>query len=89
MTTLTRTQWFYPLENEIPEHSGVYERNMEGTVNEDLTYSYWDGNIHAWLNSALTVEEAANEVNMSDYPLYSSWQDLPWRGIVKDVPDEL
>lgn len=88
MTTFTKTQLFSP--TEPPVHEGVYERDMIGdaVICEDMIYSYWHKE-YGWLNSAWTVEEAANELNMPDFPLQSTWQDLPWRCIVKDAPDEL
>jgi len=66
---LTKTPWF---EGEVPVRIGVYERDHYG----NLEYSYWSGG--GWNFGAKTVMDAL--LNQTQ----SRFQDLPWRGLLKE-----
>jgi hypothetical protein len=64
-----KTPWF---EGEHPVRIGVYERDYHGNVE----YSYWNG--AGWNFAAKTIGGAfLNKVS-------SRFQDLPWRGLLKE-----
>jgi hypothetical protein len=67
---LNKTPWFDG--GEHPVRIGVYERDHCG----NLEYSYWNG--AGWNFAAKTVGGASlNKV-------FSRFQDLPWRGLLKE-----
>jgi hypothetical protein len=74
------TQWFSPAEP--PVHEGVYERDMSSVHDEDnqLKYSYWCGG--TWKCSGSNPDDALF-FKTFEFDLDSSYQDLPWRGLVK------
>lgn len=63
-----KTPWF----EGTPVRIGVYERDYHG----NLEYSYWNG--AGWNFAAKTIGGAfLNKVS-------SRFQDLPWRGLLKE-----
>lgn len=63
----------------FPTEIGFYQRDYEihGQHSGDIGYCYWDG--HFWnANSGWLLKEAERVGPPS------SWQELPWRGVIEE-----